>query len=182
MRSIVLTNCEARDVLPSPSDLAQLITGLAERGELAPLMVQQLEDFAVARSEAGLGAGFEEPGHLRDEDIRGYLEPHQATLEGCRELERFINSMDAADLEAIIPALERLEVPMLCVWGTGDPVFELELAHWLRDTVPGCNEVIEVEGGAALLARRAPGRARAAPAPLLGGDRGARGGGRVTAR
>ena len=147
VRSIVLTNCEAHDVLPSPSDIAQLVSDLGARGELAPIMVQQSQDYSIARSKAGLGAGFAEPERLSDDDIRGYIEPHQATLESARRLEDFLNSMDNADLIEIIPLMERLEAPMLCVWGTADVVFPIELAHWLCDTVPGCEEVVEVEGG-----------------------------------
>jgi pimeloyl-ACP methyl ester carboxylesterase len=147
VRSIVLTNCEARDVLPSPSDIAQLVTDLGAKGELAPIMVQQSQDYSIARSKVGLGAGFSDPERLTDDDIRGYIEPHQSTLESARKVEEFINSMDNADLIEIIPLLERLDAPMLCVWGTADVVFPLELANWLRDTVPGCREVVEVEGG-----------------------------------
>ena len=147
VRSIVLTNCEARDVLPSPSDIAKLVSDLAAKGELAPIMVQQAQDYSIARSKVGLGAGFAQPERLTDDDIRGYIEPHQATLESARRLEDFINAMDNADLIEIIPLLERLDAPMLCVWGTADVVFPLELAHWLRDTFPGCEEVVEVDGG-----------------------------------
>src|SRR5215468_84199 len=43
--------------------------------------------------------------------------------------------------------LERLEVPTLIVWGTGDTAFRLKWAYWLRDTIPGATEVIEIDGG-----------------------------------
>ncbi|MGH7821139.1 MAG: alpha/beta fold hydrolase [Candidatus Binatia bacterium] len=43
--------------------------------------------------------------------------------------------------------MRRLEVPTLAVWGTGDPIFGVELAYWLRDAVPGCREVVEIPGG-----------------------------------
>jgi hypothetical protein len=28
-----------------------------------------------------------------------------------------------------------------------DPIFPLELAYWLRDTIPGLREVVEIEEG-----------------------------------
>jgi pimeloyl-ACP methyl ester carboxylesterase len=35
----------------------------------------------------------------------------------------------------------------LIVWGTGDMFFDRTWAYWLRDTIPGASEVIEIEGG-----------------------------------
>lgn len=147
VRSLTLTNCEARDVLPSSADFAQVIHDLAERGELAPAAVEQLRDYDVARSQLGLGGAFERPEHLTDEDIRGYLEHHYSTLQDARQVERLFLALHADQLAAIEPELRRLETPTLVAWGTGDPIFETELAYWLRDTIPGCDEVVEVPGG-----------------------------------
>jgi pimeloyl-ACP methyl ester carboxylesterase len=75
------------------------------------------------------------------------MEPHQATLEEAKQLERFATSLSPEQLTAIEPQLRRLEVPTIAVWGTADPIFPLELAHWLRDTIPGLREVVEIEDG-----------------------------------
>ena len=147
LRSLTLTNCEARDVLPSPHEIAQLIGTLAEKGEFAPVAVQLLEDHEIARGEAGLGVSLEHADRLTGDDIRGYLEPHYGTVESAREVERFFLALHVDQLKAVEPALRELEVPTLAVWGTGDPIFELELAYWLRDAIPGCRDVVEVEGG-----------------------------------
>jgi pimeloyl-ACP methyl ester carboxylesterase len=69
------------------------------------------------------------------------------TVEAARRLERFVGSLDAAQLVALEPQLRELDVPTLCVWGTGDDIFPLELAYWLKDTIPGCQGVVEVDGG-----------------------------------
>lgn len=147
VRSLTLTNCEARDVLPSSADFAQLIKSLAEQGELAPAAIEQLKDYDVARSELGLGGAFENPEHLTDEDIHGYLEHHYATLESAREVEHVFLALHVDQLTAIEPQLKGLETPTLAVWGTADPIFDTELAYWLKDTIPGCKEVVEVPGG-----------------------------------
>jgi pimeloyl-ACP methyl ester carboxylesterase len=42
--------------------------------------------------------------------------------------------------------LKRLAAPTLVVWGTDDIFFPLQWAYWLRDTIPGCRKVIELEG------------------------------------
>ncbi len=38
LRTLTLTNCEARDVLPSTNELAQMVNDLAEQGQLAPAL------------------------------------------------------------------------------------------------------------------------------------------------
>lgn len=147
VRTLTLTNCEARDVLPSPNPLAQALAELAAKGELAPLGIQMLADHEMARGELGLGPTFEHPERLTGEDIRGYLEHHCASLEDARLVERFLTSLHSDQLVEIEPQLRELELPTLVVWGTADQIFDTELAYWLRDTIPGCREVIEVDGG-----------------------------------
>ena len=51
------------------------------------------------------------------------------------------------DLAAVEPALRRLTVPTLIVWGTGDIFFRPRYAHWLRDTIPGATQVVTIDGG-----------------------------------
>jgi pimeloyl-ACP methyl ester carboxylesterase len=57
-----------------------------------------------------------------------------------------MTSLHARDLLAIEPALARLQVPTLIVWGTGDIFFGRKWAYWLRDTIPGATEVVELSG------------------------------------
>jgi pimeloyl-ACP methyl ester carboxylesterase len=145
--TLTLTDCEARDVLPSPDPLPTAALELAERGELAPMLAEQGRDLEFARGELGVGVGFEHPERLTAEDVSGYLEPHFSSLETARVIERTLASLKRDDLAALEPALKTLDVPTLIVWGTGDRFFELELAYWLRDTIPGAVEVVEIEGG-----------------------------------
>lgn len=39
-----------------------------------------------------------------------------------------------------------MRAPTLIVWGTADVFFDVKWAYWLRDTIPGATEVIEVPG------------------------------------
>jgi pimeloyl-ACP methyl ester carboxylesterase len=144
LRTLTLTNCDAHDNLPPPN--FRMAVDLAAKGELAPIAMQMVDDLDIARSEIGVGAGYEDPTSLSAETVKTYLEPVAGTLEAAREIERFINSLSAADLLGAEPALRELQVPTLIVWGTGDTFFELEWAYWLRDTIPGATEVVEVPG------------------------------------
>ena len=144
LRSLTLTNCDVHDNLPPPA--FKPIVDLAAAGELGPVAAQMLADPDLARSEAGLGAGYEHPERLDDATVTAYLEPCVGTADAARELERFLNSLVAGDLVSIEPDLRRLDVPTLIVWGTGDVFFETSWAYWLRDTIPGASEVVEIEG------------------------------------
>jgi len=146
LRTLTLTNCEARDWMPSKSELAQLVGTLAEQGQLAQVLKSNYGDRDAARQGA-FAATIQSPDRLSDDELCGIMEPHQATLEGAKRLERFATSLSPEQLMALEPQLRELEVPTIAVWGTADPVFPLELAHWLRDTIPGLEEVVEIEDG-----------------------------------
>src|SRR3989442_1080691 len=122
-----------------------MLFSLATNGELATLGPRVLADHDLARGM--FAPALEHPERLTAEDLRGYYEDHCADVERAREIERFVVSLDKAELVAIEPHLRKLEVPTLAAWGTGDDIFPLELAYWLRDTIPGCREVVEVKGG-----------------------------------
>jgi pimeloyl-ACP methyl ester carboxylesterase len=146
VRTLTLTNCEARDWMPSKSELAQLVGTLAAQGQLAQILKANYDDRERAR-QGPFAATVQWPDRLSDDELRGIMEPHQATLAGAKRLERFATSLSPEQLLAIEPALRELEVPAIAVWGTADPIFPLELAHWLRDAVPGMQDVIEIEDG-----------------------------------
>ena len=91
--------------------------------------------------------GYESPDEPPLEVVRSYLEPVLGTPEAATTFERMLAAMAPDDLLAVEPALRTLDVPTLVVWGTGDDFFGIEWAHWLRDTIPGVTEVVEVAGG-----------------------------------
>ncbi len=146
VRTLTLTNCEAHDWMPSKSELGQLVGTLAERGQLAQVLKSNYDDRDAARQGA-FAATVQWPDRLSDDELRAIMEPHQATLEGTKRLQRFATSLSPEQLMAIEPQLRELRVPTIAVWGSADPVFPLELAQWLRDTIPGLREVVVVEDG-----------------------------------
>jgi pimeloyl-ACP methyl ester carboxylesterase len=146
IRTLTLTNCEARDWMPSQAELGQLVATLAQQGQLAAVLKANYDDRDAARTGA-FAATIQWPDRFSDDEIRGVMEPHQATLEGARRLERFAAGLSPEQLVALEPKLRELEVPTIAVWGTADPIFPLELAHWLRDTIPALRDVIEIEDG-----------------------------------
>jgi pimeloyl-ACP methyl ester carboxylesterase len=140
LRTFTLTNCDTHDNLP-PEEFKPTIE-LAERGELAPLITAGGLD--VAR--ASLGAGYERAEALSDETLRAYIDPIIRTPERAFDFQRLLVSLRAADLLDAEPALRKVDAPTLVVWGTADEFFEVRWAYWLRDTIPGVTEVVEIEG------------------------------------
>jgi pimeloyl-ACP methyl ester carboxylesterase len=142
LRTFTLTNCDTHDNLP-PEAFRPTVEA-AEHGLLAPGAAAVLADPEASR--ALIGVGYEHPEKLAADKVRAFLEPVLGTPERAREFERFLTSVVAADLVAVEPDLRKLDVPALVVWGTGDQFFERRWADWLRDTIPGVSEVVEIEG------------------------------------
>jgi pimeloyl-ACP methyl ester carboxylesterase len=142
LRSLTLTNCDCHDNLPPPGFAS--VVQLAAMGQLAPIVQAMAADLSLARGEAGYGGSYEDVSALPEEILRGYVEPLAA--DGGVGLERWLTSVKADDLVAIEPDLRRLTVPTLVAWGTGDSLFDRSWASWLRDTMPGVRDVVEIDG------------------------------------
>jgi pimeloyl-ACP methyl ester carboxylesterase len=143
LRTFTLTNCDTQDNIP-PEEFKPIVEQAA-RGELASTLPALFENPDLART-AVFGGGYEHPERLSDEMIRAYVGPVVATPEAARAFERLLAGIGPDDLVDVAPALEELTVPTLLVWGTGDQFFDVKWAYWLRDTVPGVTEVVEVPG------------------------------------
>lgn len=143
LRTFTLTNCETHDNVPP--EAFKPTVDLARAGALAPGAPALLADLAVAR-DVVFAMGYENAEFLAPDVVGRFLEPVLGTPERARNFERFLCALDPADLLAVEPALRELTVPTLVVWGTGDVFFEKRWAYWLRDTIPGASEVVEIDG------------------------------------
>jgi pimeloyl-ACP methyl ester carboxylesterase len=144
LRSLTLTNCDTQGNIP-PADFAPVVD-LARRGGLAGVVKRMATDFALARSDVGFGSGYERPEDLSDDVLHAYLAPLAESDLRARELERCVAQLEPGPLLAVEPQLKELDTPTLLVWGTRDSFFDLSSAQWLRDTIPGVTEIVEIEG------------------------------------
>lgn len=156
IRTLTLTNSDVQDQTLTPG-LAQIEQVLAS-GQFVPLALQALQgDLTLARTQI-LGSGYEDPSALSDETIRTYLTPVVGDEARARTLERLLLSLDVdGSLKSVEPQLRRLTAPTLIVWGTGDELFEIRAAYWLRDTIPGAVGVVEVPGARLFFPDERPG-------------------------
>ncbi len=143
LATFCLTNCETHDNVPPEAFKATI--ELAASGVIAASAAALLADIGQARS-AIFGTGYEDVEHVGLDVVRSFLEPVLGTPERARQFERFLLSLNAGDLLDAEPGLAKLDVPTLVVWGTDDDFFELSWAYWLKDTIPGVTEVMEIDG------------------------------------
>jgi pimeloyl-ACP methyl ester carboxylesterase len=149
LRSLVLTNCDVHDGWPPPQVLP--IMEHARKGTLAPIFQPMLDRPDLARERYSRGESvplfrsYADPSVLTDEIIRLYLQPLLSSQQRIDAFQRYWLGFDNAHTVAIHPALERLQVPTLIVWGLKDIFFHKKWAYWLKDTIPGAKRVIEVE-------------------------------------
>ena len=151
LRSLVLTNCDVHDGWPPPQVLP--IMERARNGTLAAVFQPMLDrpDLARERYRRGesvpLFRSYADPSVLTDEIIRLYLEPLLSSQQRIEAFGRYWLAFDNAQTVAIHAGLKSLQVPTLIVWGLKDIFFDKKWAHWLKDTIPGAERVIEVPDG-----------------------------------
>lgn len=144
LHTLTLTNCEAHDNVP-PAMLLPVVM-LARLGLLAPIARRMARDVPRASKRMYRGV-YEDIASLPEDIARVWIEAQGGSRETARQAQRLMTSLHARDLLAVEPALSRLQVPTLIVWGTGDRAFRTKWAYWLRDTIPGAREVVEIDGG-----------------------------------
>ena len=152
IRTLTLTNSDTHDNWPPPA--FQPTVELARRGELGVRGRKMLADIDFARTM--FSRAYENPQNVSEETNRIYLEPIYGTDAAVRNLERFVAAQDCRHTVAIEPLLRRLGTSTLVVWGTDDIFFPVKWAYWLRDTIPGCKKVIEIEGARLLFPEERP--------------------------
>ncbi len=149
LTSLVLTNCDVHDGWPPPQVLplmehsrngtiATVFGPTADRPDLARERHARGESVPLFRSYA-------DPSILTDDLIRLYLQPPLSSRERIDAFQRYWLGFDNRHTVAIAPALKKLQVPTLIVWGLKDIFFDVKWAYWLKDTIPGAKRVIEVE-------------------------------------
>jgi pimeloyl-ACP methyl ester carboxylesterase len=143
VRTLTLTNCETEGKVPPPG--AEKLFEAARAGQLQTLAHRMSTDHDFARSEHGLGTGFERPARVEERDLEAYLEPFAAPT-GAATLERLVVSLDDGDIRAVRGELATLEAPTLIVWGTGDVFFDKTTANELFQRIGGARELVELDG------------------------------------
>lgn len=154
LATFTLTNCETHDNVP-PRAFKPTIW-LARAGVLSLLGPRSLRNLPRVRKGV-FGKGYNRVESLPLDVVRAFLEPVLGTRPRARQFERWLSSLHARDLLAVEPDLKRLTVPTLVVWGTGDIFFHRRWAYWLRDTIPGVTEVVEVDGARLFFPEERPG-------------------------
>jgi len=145
LHTLTLTNCETHNNVP-PRALLPAVLLARTRLPVWRLGVRLARDIPRGRKRF-YGGGYQDVAASLPADVaRAWLEPLFGTAESARQFQRLMAALRARDLLAVEPALSRLQVPTLIVWGTGDTMFRRKWAYWLRDTIAGATEVVEIHG------------------------------------
>ncbi len=144
LRSLALTNCDAHDNWP-PEAFKPFLE-LSASGGLPGALDRMVADKDFYRSANALGPAYEHAERVTDETIDVYLQPHLASPQRVRDLERFLASFDCAQTVAVEAKLRTLDVPTLVAWGTDDVYFATKWADWIAKTIPGTRRRIDFEG------------------------------------
>ena len=145
LHTLTLTNCEAHDNVPPKALLPAVL--LARMGLLARLAPRLMPHDNPRTAKRMYGRTYQDISNLPEDIARVWLEAQTGTPGAARQSQRLLTSLHARDLLAAEPALRQLQVPTLIVWGTGDLFFRRKWAYWLRDTIPGATEVVEIDKG-----------------------------------
>jgi pimeloyl-ACP methyl ester carboxylesterase len=143
LRTLTLTDCDTHDRVPPPEFRSTV--QLARSGLLAPLGRLLLGRSTALRRRAYAG-GYQDAAALSDELVEAWTGALYGTPDRARQFQRLLAGLRPDDLLAVEPALARLAVPTLLVWGTDDRFFPLSDAQWLRELLPDVRELVEVPG------------------------------------
>jgi len=143
IRTLTLTNGDIHDNYP-PADF-EPTRALAASGAFSAQRLVFHDDPELLRG--GFATGYEDVSKVAPETLAAYVKPLFATVEATHGLERWLAALgDTTQTTEIEPLLRQFTAPTLVVWGTGDPFFPIKWAHWLKDTIPGVRDVVELEG------------------------------------
>lgn len=138
--SLALTNCDTEGNFPPP--LFAPAAWLARLGLLSLLRPLANAPNLVRQAYR---IGYQHP--APPEIIRRFVAPVIGTPDGTRFMRRLLSSMDSKQLTAATEALRHCTIPTALIWGTGDRLFKLRWASWLKDLIPGATGVVIVPGG-----------------------------------
>jgi pimeloyl-ACP methyl ester carboxylesterase len=152
--SLTLTNCDVDENVPPPA-FAQAVS-LARAGLFSRAMGDMLNNLELARSDFGLGVGFEHKENVTTELVETYIAPMLTTEARAADLNGYVAAFEPKHLVAIRDKLAALKVPTQLLWGTEDIFFTLKDADWLARTVPGFRRLVRAEGARLFFAEERP--------------------------
>lgn len=142
IRSLVLTNGDVHDNWPPKS--FERTRKVAEQGLIGAALQRMLADLEFARSS--FAPGYEHVERISADDFRTSLGPLVSSEQRIADLTRFLTVMDCRQTVEVEPLLRKLSAPTLVVWGTADEFFDVKWAYWLKERIPGCRKVVELQG------------------------------------
>lgn len=143
VRSMAFSNCDVHNNWP-PTTLNE-IRKAAQEGKFADQIggfLKNVESFHTTTAPLL----YNDPTFPTPESVQANVAPIVSSPERKAAFNRYVGMQDHLQLVEIEDKLRQLQIPACIVWGNADPFFPVEWAHWLHDTLPLAQEVIELEG------------------------------------
>ncbi len=141
VRSLLLTNGDCEQDCP-PAALAPVFALAREQRYAQEWLVPWSMDYALARSEIGLGGMcYSQPAHPTDEAIRAYLAPLVKTPARLARTNRFAVALQGNALAGVEPRLRALRAPVRVVWGEADTIFSRTTPDYFAGLFPNARGV-----------------------------------------
>ncbi len=150
---VVLTNCDAFTNFP-PAPFGQLFKAFRSPRAIRALMAP-MRASAVRHSPAGFGLLVNQP--LDADQTREWVEPCLSDPAIRRDVARFAQEVDPADLDAASNRLGEFAGPALLVWGAADRFFKLDFARRLCTAFADAR-LVEIENGRTFIPHDEPTR------------------------
>ena len=136
VRTVLLTNCDVDENSP-PAEFVPLIN-LARKGLFVKnVLVPEIADKNLARSQGGLGGVYSYPDRLTDETLDMYLKPLASSDLRMRQADEYAVALGTNVLVPIRKKLHDWKGPARMVWGLKDTLFPVQGSDWLDKTLPG---------------------------------------------
>jgi haloalkane dehalogenase len=144
VRTLLLTNCDVDENSP-PAEFVPLIN-LAKKGLFVKnVLVAEIADKNLARSQDGLGGVYSYPDRLADETLDMYLKPLASSDQRMRQADEYAVALGENVLVPIRKKLHQWRGPARMVWGLKDTLFPVQGAEWLDRTLPGSRGIRRVD-------------------------------------
>jgi len=109
-----------------------------------PILKLALASESFARSPRGYGGFFSDKSLFTDEFMDLFVHFWQHDRHTYGGLMAYLCAIDPAIVDTLDDVHARTQVPMLFIWGKGDPIFPLKHAQAMVDRIPGEAELVAI--------------------------------------
>lgn len=98
------------------------------------------------KSGSGYGGFFADPSSFTEEFMQLFVHSWHRTRHAYNGLMAYLCAVDPKIVDTLDQVHADTQVPMLFIWGKGDPIFPIKYAREMVEKIPGDARLVEIEG------------------------------------